>query len=481
MPANFLHGIETIEIVKGPRPIRTVKSAVIGLVGTAPIFEADADKQSVNQPVLCLSDRHDAQYFGTARAGFTIPQALDAIRDQGGATVIIINVFDPAVHKTAVTSEAHAFAAGVVSLGHAGVAAVVVKNVAGDKTYVADTDYTLNAVTGVLTVKAGGELTATSAVKVTYDYADVSKVENSDIIGEVTVDGDRTGMKAFEDCYTKFGFIPKILISPAFCTQNAVAVELIALAEKLRAFAYLDAPSGTKYQEAIEGRGPSGSINFNTSSKRALLFFPHLKAWDTASNTERLEPYSPRAAGVRAAVDNEFGYWWSLSNKEIKGIIGSELLLTARVNDATTEVNLLNESGIVTVFNDYATGFRTWGNRSSAWPSETGPETFEAVQRTADIIHESIEFSMLQFIDRPLNNALLDAIRESVNGFIRTLIGRGALIDGKCTYDPTKNPVTELALGHITFDIEMMPPPPAERITFESFLNIELLKKIGGK
>jgi hypothetical protein len=85
---------------------------------------------------------------------------------------------------------------------------------------------------------------------------------------------------------------------------------------------------------------------------------------------------------------------------------------------------------------------------------------------------------MLQFIDRPINQALIDTIRESVNGFIRTLIMRGALIDGQCVYDPAKNPVTEIAAGHLTFDIEFMPPTPAERITFESFINIELLKSL---
>ncbi len=35
MPANFLHGVETIELLAGPRPVRQVKTAVIGLVGTA--------------------------------------------------------------------------------------------------------------------------------------------------------------------------------------------------------------------------------------------------------------------------------------------------------------------------------------------------------------------------------------------------------------------------------------------------------------
>ena len=54
---------------------------------------------------------------------------------------------------------------------------------------------------------------------------------------------------------------------------------------------------------------------------------------------------------------------------------------------------------------------------------------------------------MLQFIDFPIDNGLIDSISESVNAFIRTLIGRGALIDGKCYYNPDKNPVTEIANG----------------------------------
>ncbi len=47
MAANYLHGVETIEIETGPRPVKAVKSAVIGLIGTAPCGP-------VNQPTLCL-------------------------------------------------------------------------------------------------------------------------------------------------------------------------------------------------------------------------------------------------------------------------------------------------------------------------------------------------------------------------------------------------------------------------------------------
>ena len=43
MPASFLHGVETIEIEKGARTIKTVKTAVVGLVGTAPIQNVDEE------------------------------------------------------------------------------------------------------------------------------------------------------------------------------------------------------------------------------------------------------------------------------------------------------------------------------------------------------------------------------------------------------------------------------------------------------
>jgi len=135
----------------------------------------------------------------------------------------------------------------------------------------------------------------------------------------------------------------------------------------------------------------------------------------------------------------------------------------------------------MTVFNSFGSGFRTWGNRNASFPTSTHPKNFINIRRTADIIHESVEYSMLQFIDYPIDNGLIDAITESVNAFIRTLIGRGALIDGKCKYNPDKNPPTEIANGHLLFDIEFMPPTPAERITFESFININLLKNLGGE
>lgn len=98
MATTFLHGVEALELDTGIRPIRTVRSAVIGLVGTAP--EADATVFPLNQPVLIPGSRAIAGKLG---ATGTLPGAMDGIFDQIGATVVVVRVEEGA-NETATMS-----------------------------------------------------------------------------------------------------------------------------------------------------------------------------------------------------------------------------------------------------------------------------------------------------------------------------------------------------------------------------------------
>ena len=100
MPASFLHGVETIEVTKGARTITTVKTAVVGLVGTAPIEDVEDEYKTINTPTLILNETEAIKYFGNHKAGFTIPQALKAIFDQGAGIAIVINVYNPEKHDS---------------------------------------------------------------------------------------------------------------------------------------------------------------------------------------------------------------------------------------------------------------------------------------------------------------------------------------------------------------------------------------------
>lgn len=471
MAANFLHGVETIEVENGPRAIRVVKSAVIGLIGTAPFGP-------VNDLTLCLSEKAGAE-FGPRLQNFSIPYALKAIYDHGAGTVFVINVLDPNKHRNEATGITITFGVNNrAQLPHGSIITATVKS--EGTAYIEKTDYFINQVTGELERVISGSIPAKAAVTVDYEYADPSKVTPADIIGSVNEAGDRTGLNALEDAYNRYGFFAKLIIAPGFSTLNSVTTELIAAADKYGAMALIDAPIGTTPNQAISGRGPKGTINFATSSARAILCYPHLKVYDSATDSEQLEPMSQRLAGLMAAKDLERGYWWSPSNTEFKGIIGAERSLSARIDDPNSDVNALNEAGIVTVFNSFGTGLRSWGNRSGAWPSVTHMKNFINVRRVKDIVDESIRYSSLQFVDMPITQAVIDAIVESVNLFLRKLIGDRALLGGECWYDAERNPQTQLELGNALFQYKLTPPPPMERITYESEITGEYLATLKG-
>ncbi|MGO1073228.1 phage tail sheath subtilisin-like domain-containing protein [Lysobacter sp. CA199] len=453
--------------------MRAIKSAVIGLVGTAP-------GGPVGSLTLTLNER-DAAQFGAQLPGFTIPQALDAIYDYGVGTVLVVNVLDPAIHKSTVATELARFdARDRLKTLHPALISVAVKSKNGQTTYNAGVDYSVDKATGEITRQKGGAIVAGADVALDYDHADPARVTAADVIGAVNAAGIRTGLLALKDAYQLYGFSPKILIAPAYGTQASVAAELAGIAQQLEAVTYIDAPIGTTFDQALAGRGPSGTINFSTSSDRVRLCYPHVKVYDPVLNAERLEPLSQRAAGLRAWVDQENGFWWSSSNQQLAGVIGLERPLSAMISDPQSEVNLLNEVGITTVFNSFGTGFRLWGNRTAAFPTVTHLRNFENVRRTGDLINEALRLASQPFIDMPITQALIDSMTESANGYGRKLIGDGALLGFQCWFDPARNPDTELSAGHLLLSLRYTPPPPMERLTYETEITTEFLATFKG-
>lgn len=471
MAVPYLHGVETLILDKGPRPVQVVKSAVIGLVGIAPT--------GAKNELILVSGDSDAAQFGAKLPGFNIPQALDFIFKQGAGTVLVVNVFDVATHTTQVTLESQTVAAGKLKLASAPIGTVnVFDNSDQASTLIPGTDYSIDAFGNFVALSA--TVTNGMVLKFSYKKLNGAAVTTSHINGSIDgTSGARTGMKCFSLGKNLYGFNPKILIAPNFSSTNAIATEMIVQAEALRAVTFLDAPYGTTVSQAISGRGVASTINFKTSSKRAFLLYPYLKAYDEASNSNIDFPYSSFMAGVLAATDNELGFWNSPSNKEIKGIVGAERNISAALNDANADANKLNEAGITTIFNTFGTGIRTWGNRNASFPTNTSPDNFLSILRISDVVHESMENASLQFIDRPITQALIDAIRETGNSFIRTLIQRGALVSGsRVEFPKDVNTPTEIAAGHLTYDLIIMGSVPGERITFRSYIDITLLTSL---
>jgi phage tail sheath protein FI len=475
---EFLHGVETVTITEGPRPIRQVRTAVIGLVVTAPIHRAP-EPAAPNEVVRLLSDRDEARVFGSLPpfGGFyTSRPVLEGIWDQGGVTVFAVNIFDPAVHRESVAGSSRPILNGEIALDDQDLLEVTVSD-EGDPPNVAEpgVDYEVDLGRGVITVLPGGILSALESATVAYVRAAPELVDEEAIIGDI-VDGRRTGAQALLDAAPRYGFGPKILIAPGFYPLTAPIIGAFrVLADKLKAMAYLDAGGpDTSRDDVIEGRGSSGTIDLTPADGRVVYCYPWLEKGDSGL------PLSVYLAGVTAATDAQLGYWRSPSNRPIVGPTRPRAALTASVSDPQSDVNQLNAAGIVTVFSGYALGLRTWGNRSSLFPGENGILTFIACQRVIDMVDESVELAALNHLDGPIGGVLVEAVLADVNEFIRLLIGRGALLPGsRVEYFDADNPPSQLSDGHIVFTRTICPPPPAERITYRSRIDINLLQ-LGG-
>lgn len=465
MAANdYLHGVETIQTTIGDRVITVVKTAVIMLIGYAPLSAANN--------LILVQSKDDVAQFGASLDGFTIPQALKRIQNQGNSTIIVNNLYDTAVNDVLITDEVQVLVAGKGSTTFHPTNAVVVKNSAGSTTYVKDTDYSID-VYGNLTV-IGTTITQTASLKLTYKHFDPTTVLSSAIIGGVSGD-TRTGLSLFDEAQTKFGFSGRLLICPVYCAITAVTTGMIAYINTKRAYTFIHAPFGTTKAVAIAGRGAAGAINFKSQNKRAYFIYPYVKDLSEVDDTAQYSEPTAYFAGVQAQSDSVNGPQRSVSNQEIIGPTGTEITITDGLNDPNSDANALNKVGINTISMGAGAPF-TWGNRNASFPVNAAVDSFMCVLRVADLVADAIEYYSRGYIDEEINIAIIDQIRDDVNNFIRILVQRGWLLPGsKCIFNPAKNPSGQVAAGQLVFTYDILSPPPLERLTYEQNLNTHLI------
>ena len=391
----FLHGIQNVTVDDGSRPITTVRSSTIGIIGSAP--DADPLIFPLNKPVLIAGSRIEAAKLGETG---TLPQAIDSIFDQVGAVLVVVRIEEGETE------------------------AATLANVLGG----------VDANTG------------------TYE-----------------------GVHAFLAAENIVGFVPKILIAPGYthtrtvavgqtpATSNPVVAELNGIAERLKAVIIADGPN-TNDADAI-------AYSKDFGSKRVFLVDP--KVLKTVDGTTSSEWSSACVAGLIAKSDNERGWWWSPSNQEINGIIGTSRAIDFAMGDASCRANLLNENNVATIIRQ--NGYRLWGNRTlSADPKWT----FLCVVRTADMIDESLKAAHLWAVDRGITKTYVSDVIEGVNAYLRYLTNIGAILGGSCWADPDLNSADQIAQGKVYFDFDFTPVYPAEHVIFRSHLVNDYIKEI---
>jgi phage tail sheath protein FI len=493
MPEQFLHGVEVLEILDGPRPIRTVASSVIGLIGTAPAAEAEVKASltigtaAANNGILFTSKktgelgnktavRFRNPMANSATLSVSVSGDLITVNLATGPTGTVTTTGTLLIAAIAANTAANALvtAANVATSTGAGVVPVANTTfldggldeafplntpvlVSGSRTMAARAGATgtlANALDGILD-QAGA---AVVVVRVTEGANLAATVTN--IVGSSSL---KTGAWAFASAETSLGVRPRVLIAPGFSDQQAATSELLAVATRLRAVVIADGPNTTDAAAITYAQG--------FGSDRLMIVDPQVQVLRAGVLVN--EPASSRVAGLIAKSDNDRGFWWSPSNQEILGISGASRPVDFILGDVNCSANLLNAANVSTIIRQ--NGFRLWGNRST---SADPAFAFLSVRRTADLIYDSIQAAHFWAIDRNITKTYLEDVSESVNGYLRSLKNQGAILGGKCWPDPDLNTPANIAQGKVYFNFDFTPPYPAEHIIFRAILTNDYIEEL---
>jgi len=371
MATDFHHGVRVLEINEGTRPIRTVSTAVVGMVCTA--SDADAVKFPLNKPVL-LTDVLTAS--GSAGELGTLARSLDAIADQASPVTVVVRV------------------------------------------------------------EEGADEAATT----------------SNIIGGVSPTGEYLGMKALLAAEAQLGVKPRILGVPGL-DSLAVTTELVAIAQKLRGFAYASAYGCETVSDAIAYRAGFGA-------RELMLIWPDFVSWDTTTNANAPASAIARALGLRARLDQQVGWHKTLSNVPVNGVSGLSRDIYWDLQNPATDAGLLNAADVTTLIR--RDGFRFWGSRTcSADPLFA----FENYTRTAQVLADTMAEGHFWAVDKPMHGSLVRDIVEGINAKLRELKRGGYIIDGQCWFDEAANDKDTLKAGKLFLDYDYTPVPPLEDLT----------------
>ncbi|EPV8688044.1 phage tail sheath protein [Pseudomonas aeruginosa] len=369
---EYHHGVRVVEINEGTRPIRTVSTAIVGMVCTAD--DADPVAFPLDTPVLITRVQ---SAIGKAGKTGTLAASLQAIADQTQPLTVVVRV----------------------------------------KTGATDAETTSN------------------------------------IIGTTTESGKYTGMKALLAAKTRLKVTPRILGVPGLDSLE-VATALVAIAQQLRAFAYVSAAGCKTKEEAVAYRE-------NFGAREVMVIWPDFEYWNTESDATAVAPAVARALGLRAKIDQETGWHKTISNIPVNGVTGISADVFWDLQNPATDANYLNSNEVTTLIN--ADGYRFWGSRTC---TEDPLFAFENYTRTAQVLADTMAEAHMWAMDKPMHPSLIRDLIEGINAKFRELVSGGYLIGGEAWYDEEANTEATLSAGKLFIDYDYTPVPPLEDLNF---------------
>ena len=466
---SYKHGVYVSEQGTALTPPIEGTAGLQVIFGTAPCNLADDPAGAVNTPKLCytFAEAKAAVGYCDDFKNYTLCQAIDAsFRVFNTAPIILVNVLDPAKHKTEVPKAAMTLTRGQATIAADGKpvfgvipATIVVSDSADGPELTEGTDY-------LVSFDADGYCIITSlkeaaALYVGYSKLDPAAVTEADIVGTVGADGKETGLELLRQVYPKFGMTPGLISAPGWSHKPTVTAALEAKCSKINGVfsceCVVDIPTDTAkvYSGVKNAKETLGADGIHT-----------IACWPMGKIGEKVYYLSALVSALQSYTDanNDDVPYRSPSNQSL-GITGLCLADGAEVVLDQDQANTVNSYGVVTGLN--MNGFKCWGNNTAAYPGTTDPkDRWIPCRRMFTWWGNTLIQTYFQKVDNPMNRRLIENVVDSENIRGNSFVARGYVAGASVVFDEHDNPSTDLLNGVIRFRVNLAPFVPAEDIEF---------------
>lgn len=446
-------------------------NSVAAYIGTAPInlIRGYADKNLINMPIKVanMSDAQNKLGYAEDWAAFTLCEALAAHFDNTVGNVgpiYVVNVLDPATHKKAEkTTKELSFVNQRAEFESTDI--ILDTFAIADKAEGVDYALEYNFAKGTVTVKLLTDADTTK-ISCTYDTVDASAVEEGDIIGQTTADGQYTGLQALTLLYQYQNAVLNMLAAPGWSHIPAVYRAMVSIVQKLNGhwdgFVNADIPLVDDKGAAIDTieKAIAWKTDKGYTSEFSKVYWPMVT--DGSGRAFHLSTVG-QTTMLRVDLSHDSVPFESPSNKEImatRQFFGKD----SKNNGFDQQTaNTLNEKGITTAC--------FWGGLWVLWGPHTAAYSYNGSMDARSIFDVNIRMLMhitngFQLdhgtkIDKPMTPQDKDTILNAEKQKLDTLTGIGALIgNATVAFLETENSVTDMMNGDFVWNFTVTNTPP---------------------
>jgi phage tail sheath protein FI len=434
-------------------------------IGVLPVHQLMDYSASVNKPILIQGFAEVAAktgYNDTNWVGFDLCEALYAHfkTENPVGPIVLINVLDPTVHKTAEKSLSVVLNNGIGEIRNE----LIILNTVTITGKVFGTDFKAEYSPDGSAVMVTAITEIASPVTVKFKEVDLAQVTKTTVIGTTTAEGIKSGIDVVDLVYQSLNRVPNILDSPGWSHIQEVRVALVAKSQGINghwcAFVNTNLKANTEVNtltKAIEWKTANGYIgtvetpSWPLALKDGKVF--HLSTLRTV--TMMLQDIA--SGGLPSETP---------SNKGIQ-ISGLCLMDKTPILFDQIQANDLNAKGICTAI--YFGGrWVLWGPHTGAYEygKEMDPrDKFDAGKRMLMYVLNDFQLRYGNKVDATITRSKVDTILNDYQERLDGFVSQGALVHAKINFSELSNPISDMIEGDFVFGIEPTTAPIGKSLT----------------